>query len=300
MIQKYFEYKLSSESYNSYYYLVLEEDDRVFNSLLYSNLHGLQGIANHIKVIDIFLSYENDILLIMNKDEVNKINDIEKFKYYDVDYLVKDNLQKMKRVLNYTQSREASEVMNHIMTTSKLSMGKFKDNDRYNKLKKICSTESYEKLLKFLQDKIYFFLGGNRAYRDWGYDRDDEDIFKIKNFEHLVSTVKDAIDTMDFEEESNDIPNYNEKMIRNLLEYKIIGVSSYYADETEYIVNSSDFKIPEQSTLVIHNPTEKYVSRDKFEQLREKYKIKIIYNKAEVYPIIRHLNKIKTFDIYNV
>lgn len=282
MIQKFFEYKLSSEAYDSYYYIVLEENGRMaINGLLRGEFVGLKGIANHTKVIDVFLSYENDILLIMNKDEVDKLNDIEKFKYYDVEFLSKDNFKNLKRVLSFVQSRNLGSMMNHVIPS--LNMGKFKDNDRYNKLRRLCATEPYEKLLEFLINKIYVFLINEEA----------------ENFDELVSIVNDAIDTMVFEDEDNDeIPNYNKTMIRNILEYKIIGVSSYYADESEYVVNSESFKIPEQSTIIIHNPSKAYINEVEFKELESKYKIKVIWNKKSALPIIRHLNKIKNFDVF--
>ena len=283
---KFFEYKLSSEQYDSYYYLVMEENGRrAIIGLLTGELVGLKGIANHTKVINVFLSYENDILLIMNKEDVNKINDIEKLKYYDVEYLVKDNFKKYKRVLGLKHS---GNVLNHVMTSS--NMGKFKDNDRYNKLKNICNTEPYKKLHEYLGGNINWFLEDE--------DLDLEGNWSGQNLDELVSIIVGKMDNLVFDEMDDGMPNYSEKMIRNILEYKIIGTSSYYADEEEYIVKSDTFKIPEQSTIIIHNPSKAYINELEFRNLEKKYKIKVIRRKEEVFPIIRHLNKISTFDSF--
>lgn len=278
MIQRFFEYKLTSEAYDSYYYIVTDLDIRTIRGLIAGEFIGLRGIANYTDVIKSFMNGPGNVLIIMNKDDVNKINSIEKFDYYNVDFLCKNNLKNLRRVLSFSGTRRLSNIIDNVINDN--TMGKSKDNGKYNKLKKLNSTSKYKELHELISDKIYDLLS---------------DIDHVENFEQLISIVTKRIKSywgQNFK--------FSDEMIRNLFEYRIMGISSYYVNEKEYLVNSEVFKIPKDSNLIFWEDQGYKVTQENLDELNKRYKIKFVYNRESIFPIIRHLNKIKSFNDYKI
>lgn len=97
MIYNFYEYKLTTENYSKYYYLVLRLNEKTFENLISGKFKNLKGISDNVEIINRFFDIR-DILLIMDKKSVKELNDIEEVKYYDIDFLVKDSFKNLKRL----------------------------------------------------------------------------------------------------------------------------------------------------------------------------------------------------------
>jgi len=293
MIQKFYEYKLSNENYIKYFYLVLKDEEETFKSLVDGEFEGLQGISDSEKIINSFFDIRN-LMLIMDKDKVKNLNEIEKVKYDDVDYLTKDTFKVMGRLTG--NILEGKVNISHLLYQGfrKHEYKKRSDmNDNLFKLDKMIHKSEYYYIFKYLDDNCYEIF---------------ENIKKVKDFNDLVNQTHDSLLKHD-----KDFPKYK---IEKILEYLILSYAAIFKKEGEWLVMSKSFKVPENSIILIKSthPSSykvKLMSEIKtkyLETLKEKYKVKIlpyipgsIINNThkQAFPIIRYLDKLKNFESFN-
>lgn len=297
MYKKFFEYKLSNENWSKYYYLVFRFDERTLQGLSDGEFKGLNAISENIEIVNRFFDVR-PMMLIMDKTKVEDLNEIEKFNYYDIDYLCKDNFKNFKRVLDYDDEYDIDYILYQSFRKADRFLGELlsrnrSKNSHYIKLRKLISTSKYLELFGILDGYSSSVL---------------KRIKSVKNFDDFISQFYREMygekiwDKIRFTE-------YNDKkMIRNCFEFLIINHASLFEKEGEVLVKSDTFTIPEKSVLLIkdtlfsddyHATSNKILMTQYNDKLKEIYKLKLIkFNKnykeyLQTFALARYLDKIK-------
>lgn len=299
MIQKFFEYKLSTENYNKYYYLVTPGNIHTFNGLLKGKFEGLRAISGNIEMIDKFFGTFGKILIIMDKEAVDKMNELEPIDYYDIEYLSEDYFKVFKRIWQQESNITGKVIYQALQYAKDLYIPSSDSKQNYyEKLKRIFLSVKYTNLVDDLvNDESYDFLKNA----------------EFKNFEDLVDTYyKFVLNNLNIRADKNDI--------KNILEFSILSAVSYYKDEEEILIKSTYFKIPKGSYIIIKKRMDGELDfltsttndniidflNDYSKVLEDKYKIKVIQTRLKsgklftlphrmVYSFTRYIDKMKSF-----
>jgi hypothetical protein len=306
MIQKFYEYKLSTENYSKYFYLVLNLTEKTLKSLYKGKIDKLVGISDSEQIINAFFDIR-DVLLVMDKDKVINLNEVENVDYDDVEYLVKDNFKKLSRITGHYKYDDEIKIKTIIYQAFRKhtynSKSKGIINELY-KLKKLIKSSDYSKLFDYIDSNTHKIFN-----------------FKVSGFNDLVNktleNLKNEIHkTRNFGSYEKLPTPIDENKVSNILKYLILSYASLFKDEGEWLIKNDSFIIPENSTILIkENSPNSYTNKENMrminewlDELKTKYKIKFLpyvkggyvantYKKA--FPIIRYLDKIKTFEFYN-
>lgn len=287
----FYEYKLTDENYNKYYYLVLRFNDNTFESLCDEKFEDLKGISDNPNIINSFFDIR-DVLLIMDKKNSDELNKLIKVDYDDVEKLTKDNFKIMKRITNDSDDYSIHSIIyqgfrkhTYYKYTKNLIVG-----DKLNKLLKKIDTEEYKKVFKYIDKNTHYIF---------------DSIKNTITFDDFTYNVYNSLDKLDYK--------YSPIIVKNILEYIILTYALLFKKEGEIIVDSKYYHIPKNSTILIkkqhpdsYSFDEHKVILDKyFNNLKEKYNIKEIEYKKDInnqyisathksaFPIIRYLDKIK-------
>jgi len=287
----FYEYKLSDENYNKYYYLVLKFNHITFDSLCNGKFEKLKGISDNINIINSFFDIR-DVLLIMDKKKTDELNTLVKVDYDDVETLSKDNFKIMKRLTNDIDDYSLNSIIyqgfrkhTYYKYIKNVSMG----DKLYKLIKKIDSVD-YKKVFKYIDKNTHYIF---------------DNINNIKTFEDFTNEVYNSLDNLDYK--------YNPIIVKNILEYIILTYALLFKHEGEILVNDEYFYVPENSTILIKTPEKNSYLFDEHKEILDKYinKLKKKYNLREIdykydinnkyisathksaFPIIRYLDKIK-------
>lgn len=273
------EYNLSTENYSKYYYLVLRLNDNTLNNLYTGKLDGLKGISNSTNIINAFFDVR-DILLVMDRKDVEELNFIEKINYSDIDALSKNNFKLLKRLYGVKDDYTIQSLL-------------------YQGFMKIKHGKDYKKLRSIVFDKLSDLRYGlERNIHKLGDD------FSNNTYDDFIDKAYNKLkNALDFPFSKDDM----EKVFR----LNILNFSELFKHEEEIMVNSSTFIIPPKSVIFIKEQN-KYSY--KFEEvnnllsryldkLKEKYYVKILPYKhsdsaisnthKQAFIYLRYLDKIR-------
>lgn len=285
------EYKLSSDNYDKYYYLVLMFNDKTLKNLINFEFKNLKGISNSISIVNSFFNIRN-LMLVMDKNEVEELNDIKHINYYNVEELTENNFKLLKRIYGKADNYNIGSLLYQgIRKTDSLSITK-KEKYGYlitnNLLKKL-----YRKVKLGMWTKLRLF------------DRD---------YVHLLDKIKNVKDYNDLLEKSyklisNKTNIYTKEELDLILRFIIMSFASIFEKEKEVIIENNKFIVPKNSILFIKHYNPQSYKYDEFNKLingyiyklENKYKIielpykygKIIDNSHKpAFAFIRYLDKI--------
>lgn len=308
---KFFEYKLTTENYSKYYYLVLRFDDRTLSGLAKGEFAGLKGISDDIKIVNAFFDIR-PMLLVMDKEKVDKINEIEKFDYFNIDFLVKDNFKNFKSILQYDDDYEISYILYQSFRKvfelfGEISSASRSENHQLIKLRRIIGSKKYQPLWKTLDHY------SNSVFDKIKYVKDFDDFISQFNRNMYGEKIWDKLKFIE----------WDKKMVRTCLEFLIINHASIFEHEGELLVKSETFKIPDGSILLIKeelfagdseadinlnvnsNENNIRLMNKYMDDLKNRLKFKIIpYAKGGIissthksaFSFIRYLDKLKKFN----
>lgn len=273
------EYNLSTENYSKYYYLVLLLNDNTLNNLYTGKLDGLKGISNSTNIINAFFDIR-DILLVMDRKDVEELNFIEKINYSDIDALSKNNFKLLKRLYGVKDDYTIQSLL-------------------YQGFMKIKHGKDYKKLRSIVFDKLRDLRYGlERNIHKLGDD------FSNNTYDDFIDKAYNKLkNALDFPFSKDDM----EKVFR----LNILNFSELFKHEEEIMVNSSTFIIPPKSVIFIKEQN-KYsykfeevnnlLSRH-LDKLKEKYYVKILPYKQshsaisdthkQAFIYLRYLDKIR-------
>lgn len=273
------EYNLSTENYSKYYYLVLRLNENTLNNLYTGRLDGLNGISNSTNIINAFFDVR-DILLVMDKKDVEELNFIEKINYDDIDALSKNNFKLLKRLYDVKDDYTIQSLL-------------------YQGFMKIKHGKDYKKLRSIVFDKLSDLRYGlERNIHKLGDD------FSNNTYDEFIDKAYNKLkNALDFPFSKDDM----EKVFR----LNILNFSELFKHEEEIMVNSSTFIIPPKSVIFIKEQN-KYsykfeevnnlLSRH-LDKLKEKYYVKILPYKQshsaisdthkQAFIYLRYLDKIR-------
>lgn len=273
------EYNLSTENYSKYYYLVLRLNENTLNNLYTGRLDGLNGISNSTNIINAFFDVR-DILLVMDKKDVEELNFIEKINYDDIDALSKNNFKLLKRLYDVKDDYTIQSLL-------------------YQGFMKIKHGKDYKKLRSIVFDKLSDLRYGlERNIHKLGDD------FSNNTYDDFIDKAYNKLkNALDFPFSKDDM----EKVFR----LNILNFSELFKHEEEIMVNSSTFIIPPKSVIFIKEQN-KYsykfeevnnlLSRH-LDKLKEKYYVKILPYKQshsaisdthkQAFIYLRYLDKIR-------
>jgi hypothetical protein len=281
---KLYEFQLSTENYSKYYYLVLRFDEKTIQNLVKGKFEGLKGISDSENIINHFFDIR-DILLVMKKEAVESLNDLEPIKYDDIEYLSKDNLKILKRLYQIPNDyNNGSLLYQGIRKCEYYKYGEFK-NDNYLTTLSRKVNKYYSLFYKFDRD----------------YSHDLNEIKYAKDYNDLLEQTYNIINTKD--------ENYTKEIIDLFLRYIILTFAALFKKEKEVLVKNEVFIIPEKSFLFIKNAYpdsateyEHNLILDKYiDELKRRYIFKRLpYIKGEiisnthkpVFAFIRYLDKL--------
>lgn len=223
---KLYEFQLSTENYSKYYYLVLRFNEKTLQNLVDGKLVGLKGISDSENIINQFFDIR-DVLLVMKKEEVESINNLEPVNYDDVEYLSKDNLKVLKRLYQEPNDyNNGSLLYQGIRKCEYYKYGEFK-NDNY---------------LTSLNRKVNKYYGlFHKLDRDYSHDLNE--IKYAKDYNDLLEQAFNIINPKD--------ENFTKEIIDLFLKYIILTFASLFKKEKEVLVKNEVFIIPEKSFLFI-------------------------------------------------
>jgi hypothetical protein len=277
------EYKLSTDNYDKYYYLVLRFNEDTLKNLLSGKLNGLKGISDNTDIINGYFDIR-DILLVMKKESVQSLNEIEKVRYDDLDYLTNDNMKVLRRLY---------QVDDDFPTDSLLYQGIRKTE--YHKYTKDIDN-NLNKLYRKINGQLYYIFR----------ELDQKDIHKIGNlkFKNYQELLDKSLIILNKEN-----PKYKREELDTLLQYIILTFASFFKHEGEILIKNEEFIIPTDTFVFIkESHPESYTYKNQNEilekyiiELKEKYTVKIlpyikggIINQTHkpVFSFIRYLDKI--------
>lgn len=280
MITSLFEYRLSNENWNDYYYLSLRlSNSTLYNLTNYRKLEGLKGISDNIDIINGFFDNRNKFLVVMDKKKVEEFNELERIEYHNIEKLSNDNFKILRRLLGYSDEKIIDLLCHQFYKKPKKTK-----NGHLLKLAKIFFSNEYDKMRETLKMNFLRFIM--------------EPIKTVTNFDDFISQFAENL-------ESHSSLNFTKKMLRIAWEYAILNSVAEYEYEKEMLVKSDAFVIPEDSIIVFHKIPEKMYDDQRLldiylPSLKAKFKIKFVSGKYDahklVYPIVRYLDKIKTFN----
>lgn len=223
MFTKLYEYILSTENYSKYYYLVLRLNEETLNNLATKELKGLKGISDSIDIINAFFDVR-DLMLVMKKEDVEKINEIEKIDYDDIDYLTKNNMEILRRIYDADDSYSIGSLLNQCVT--KLYSYKYTKNKTHQ--------------LITLYRKFYALMPITRKTLE-------RNIYDLKN----IKTVKNYNDLLEKSYEIFKKFNISKEDLDIMLKYIILNFAAIFKKEGEVKIKNKIFKIPDNSVLFI-------------------------------------------------
>jgi hypothetical protein len=280
------EYKLSTENYDKYYYLVLRFNENTLKNLISGKLKNLIGISDSTNIINGYFGIR-DILLVMDKELVEKINDVEKVRYDDLDYLVNDNMKVLRRLY---------QVDDEYSVGSLLYQGIRKTEYFRHKKDPINNLNYLLKLYRRVNGQMYNLFK----------ELDQRDIHKIhdikfKNYQELLDKSLEIL--------NKEKQKYSKENLDIMLQFIILSFASVFKDEGEILIKNETFNIPDSSFLFIKKThPESYtfnnqneILKKHIDRLKEKYTVKLLpYIKGDiisqshksVFSFIRYLDKL--------
>jgi hypothetical protein len=282
MITKLNEYSLTLDNYDKYYYLALRLDEKTISNLIDGKFEGLKGISESTDIINCFFDIR-DILLVMKKEDADNINNLEKVKYDDVEYLTKNNFEILKRLYDAKLFKIGSLLYQGIRKIDYLKH-RNSTNPKLNKLYKLVNNK---------WKKLYDF--------DVMYVHKLNDIEYVKDYNDLLKRSLEII--------NKDSTIYTEEELDNILKLIILAFGDVFKHEGEIIIKDNIFNIPKKSVLFIkqqHKDSYKYDNINELinkytNELKKFYYVKILpYVKGDiisnthksVFAYIRYLDKI--------
>jgi len=278
------EYNLSTENYDKYYYLVLKFNEETIKNLLSGELKNLIGISDNINIINGYFDIR-DILLVMKKESVQTLNEIEKVRYDDLVYLTKDNMKVLRRLYQVDDDYSTGSLL-------------------YQGIRKTEYFENYKKNIDNNLLKLYRQINGQMY--DLFRELDERDIhkigdLKIKNYQELLDKSLQIL--------NKEKPKYKRDELDIMFQFIILAFASVFKNEGEILIKNNRFIIPDDTFIFIkENHPESYTYRNQDEilkkyidRLKEKYTVKILpYIKGDiisqthkpVFSFIRYLDKI--------
>lgn len=280
------DYNLSTDNYSKYYYLVLKLNEDTLNNLVSGKLKDLKGISDSIKILNSYFDIR-DLLLVMKKEEVESINDIEKVIYDDVEYLTKDNFSVLDRLYNGGKTKDIHIGSLLYQGIRKVFYFKHKEstNNNINKLYRKYNGKNWKILYDF----------------DRTYVHKLNDIKKIKDYNDLLDKTFVIINKLD--------SRYTKEILDDILRLIILSFGDVFKHEGEILIKNKTFTIPKNSVLFIKEQHESsYIySKNKdiiytyLDKLKEKFSIKILPYKNDgsiisqthkpAFAMIRYLDK---------
>lgn len=278
-MQKFFEYRLSHENWNDYYYLSLRfNNSTLYNLSNFNKLEGLKGISDNIEIINHFFDDSHKFLVVMDKNKVEELNELERVEYYDIYKLSKDDFKILRRLHGYSDSSITDMLAHQFYKKTRKTK-----NRRLLKITKIFFAKEYDRLREILESS---FLG-----------KILESIQSVKDFDDFISQFVESAEIFNLK--------FTRENYKIAWEYAILNSVADYEYEKEVLVKSDVFVIPKDSIIIFHKiPEQMYDDQRLFDIylpiLKKNFKIKFTNGRYDsqklVYPIVRYLDKIKTFN----
>jgi hypothetical protein len=263
---------------------VLKFNEETIKNLLSGELKNLIGISDNINIINGYFDIR-DILLVMKKESVQTLNEIEKVRYDDLVYLTKDNMKVLRRLYQVDDDYSTGSLL-------------------YQGIRKTEYFENYKKNIDNNLLKLYRQINGQMY--DLFRELDERDIhkigdLKIKNYQELLDKSLQIL--------NKEKPKYKRDELDIMFQFIILAFASVFKNEGEILIKNNRFIIPDDTFIFIkENHPESYTYRNQDEilkkyidRLKEKYTVKILpYIKGDiisqthkpVFSFIRYLDKI--------
>jgi hypothetical protein len=276
------EYKLSTDNYEKYYYLVLKFNEDTLKNLLSGKLKDLVGISDSTNIINGYFDIR-DILLVMPKESVQALNDVEKVRYDDLEYLTNDNMKVLRRLY---------QVDSDYNTGSLLYQG-------------IRRTEHFKHDKKNIDNnllRLYRKVNGQMysLFKELDLNIHKIENLKFKNYQELLDKSLQIL--------NKEKPKYKLEELDVMYQFIILAFASVFKSEGEVLIKNENFIIPDDTFIFIKsNHPESYTYNKQNEilekyigKLKEKYTVKILpYIKGDiisnshkpVFSFIRYLDK---------
>lgn len=248
------------ESINNikYFYVVLRNQLSTFENLSKLNLNGLKGISDNYNIARRWFDVR-DIILIMNSDDVLKLNtELIKIEYDNFDLLLKNNLDLFIRIGHDNKGKLIRNGYDYAIVNAIQCI-----------LQDINSNKKKYRLNTKLHDICNFLSASEVYYKIEHYFHNNE--FNINNLNDLTNYIIQAIKELpnignsyswaksswDYKQEL--ATNATKKEIEKLLKIGISYRCDAHKDEGEWYNYSDKFIIPKKSTIFFKEDVGKYI-----------------------------------------
>lgn len=252
--------ELYDTNYQKFYYLVLNGKENAIEGLKNREFKGLIGISDSEKIIEAYFDIR-DILLVMPKVECDKLNNLLKIDYLDIDLLCNDNFKVYKRIYQVDDSYNIESLIYQAVQR--------KDRISFKIGKKLSVTSQIVNMYKHIYN--YRFDKKN-SYYDLLYlvNRYCHKIIpeQAENFKDLCEkvynnlqdeTIINSLGTYhDYDPKKIDFSIFNKKVIEYILKFILLNFVDGFKSEGEVLVTSDTFKIPDNSFLIVKKMDERF------------------------------------------
>lgn len=277
------------ESVNiKYFYLVLRNQPRTFENLAKLKLDNLKGISDNYNIAKRWFDVR-DIILIMNSDDVLKLNtELIKIEYDNIDLLLKNNLDLFIRIGHDDKGKRMRNGYDYaIINAIQCILQDINSNRRNfklnNKLYDICNflsaPEVYYKITQYFKNKEFEINNLN--------DLTNQIIQAIKELPNIGNDYSWSKSDWDYKQEL--ATNATKKEIEKILKIGISYRSGAHKDEGEWYNYNDKFIIPKKSILFFKEDIGKYIDygthgikTDEIKSIVDQYSLNKYYKISKV------------------
>lgn len=240
--------------------------DTVYQSLVKMEFEGLRGISDNPKVSMAWFDVRS-IMLIMPSEEVKRLNDVEQIEYFNPDDLVKNNLEKIRRILDNERSDDDYGLKSTITKMFQSNrfrvahiLGSKKKSRMYGTWKRDGSHKQYDVLERMFDNSTFYY-----GFGEYLTDKMTSNKIKVNSVSDISKEVVNFLETK--KEDYNDtyrntwvskiypdmmkhIEKYGDKYINQYIKWTLTYFGKVYNErEGEWIVHNRVFKVPENSII---------------------------------------------------
>ena len=204
-----------------------ERDQKILTGLSHGRLEGVRGISD-TKVIltDWWLMCRNAAIM-MDANEVTRLNDIEQIPYGDADALVRDNMKLLARLFSKEGGSKSERfgVMQNVMQyfVRQIKLGS----------------------LKILHHTLDYYGAAFAVSDKWSTD--DYEINSVRDLATYIYNTLVGVDKYKFQEVAEYDPQDFILPAREALLY----CGSMYESEGEWLIHDSHFVVPQKSLMLV-------------------------------------------------
>jgi hypothetical protein len=275
------------ESVNiNFFYLVLRNQPNTFENLAKLKLDGLKGISDNYNIARHWFDVR-DIILIMNSDDVFKLNtELIKIEYDNFDLLLKNNLDLFIRIGHDDKGKRIRNGYDYAIQNAIQCILQDINREEHklnNKLYDICeflsAPEVYYKISNYFKNKEVNINNLN--------DLTDYIIQAIKELPNIGNDYPWS--KLSWDEKQENTINATKKEFEKILKIGISYRCDAHKTEGEWYNYSDRFIIPKKSILFFKEDVGKYINygthgmkSEKINSIIDEYSLKKYYNISKV------------------